>query len=76
MAGKENFFKAHWDWLVAVLGIAALGGAAAVFVPEMSETPDDAAAAYMAELNAKRPSHEGVAKADLSVLDASFKKVI
>ncbi len=76
MAGKENFFKAHWDWLVAVLGIAALGGAAAVFVPEMSETPDDAAAAYMAELNAKKPSHEGVAKADLSVLDAAFKKVI
>ena len=75
MAGKENFFKAHWDWLVAVLGIAALGGAAAVFVPEMSETPDDAAAAYMTELNARRPSHEGVAKADLSVLDAALGRV-
>ena len=43
MTGKESFFKAHWDWLLAILGIAALGGALAVFMPEMSATPDDAA---------------------------------
>jgi len=76
MTGKENFFKAHWDWLVAVIGIAALGGALAVFVPEMGETPEDAAAEYVSvELNGKKPLHEGVAKADLSVLDAALGRV-
>ena len=76
MTGKENFFKAHWDWLVAILGIAALGGALAMFVPEMGETPEAAAAEYNSvELNGKKPLHEGVAKADLSVLDAALGRV-
>ena len=73
MTGKENFFKAHWDWLVAILGIAALGGALAMFVPEMGETPEAAAAEYnLVELNGKKPLHEGVAKADLSVLNTAL----
>ena len=76
MTGKENFFKAHWDWLVAILGIAALGGALAMFVPEMGETPEAAAAEYNSvELNGKKPSHEGVDKADLSVLDKALGRV-
>lgn len=76
MAGKENFFKTHWDWLVAILGIAALGGALAVFVPEMGETPEGAAAEYNSvELNGRKPLHEGVAKADLSILDAAIDMV-
>ena len=75
MTGKENFFKAHWDWLVAILGIAALGGALAMFVPEMGETLEAAADEYNSvELNGKKPLHEGVAKADLSVLDAALGK--
>ena len=24
VASKENFFKAHWDWLVALGGVVAL----------------------------------------------------
>ena len=26
-ASKKNFFQAHWDWIVAFLGLAALAAA-------------------------------------------------
>ena len=28
-ASKQNFFAAHWDWLVAAVGFAVLAAAAA-----------------------------------------------
>lgn len=72
-APKQNFFAAHWDWLVALVGLAALAGAGAMFALALGESPESGAASYQAQLNAKHPAHEGVAAADLSVLDKAFR---
>ena len=40
MTGKESFFKAHWDWLVAILGLAAV--AAVLLLPMLVSSGDDA----------------------------------
>ena len=44
VASKENFFKAHWDWLVAIVGLAALGVAGFYLFSSLGRSPDDAAA--------------------------------
>lgn len=47
---KSNFFKDHYDWLVALVGVAALAGAGFLFVDSLGNTPDAARAACEAEL--------------------------
>ena len=43
MASKENFFKAHWDWLVAGAGLALLAASAALFAVRLGTSPEDGA---------------------------------
>ena len=75
MAAKENFFKAHWELFVALAGLAALGGAAAMLVPELGQGADAAVAEQENELRSVKPKNDSVAAADLSVLEASLKLV-
>lgn len=70
-ASKQNFFQAHWDWLVALGGVLALVGAGAMFAMTMGGTED--ATSYTGSLNAMRPAHEGVPAADLTVLEKSLR---
>ena len=72
-ASKKNFFQAHWDWIVAFLGLAALAAAGAYLGIGMGESPESAAQAYAARLNAIRPAHEGVAAVDLDVLQKAYR---
>ena len=72
-ASKQSFLAAHWDWLVALGGFAALAAAGVFLVPSLGLTPEDGAAEYESQLNAIKPAHEGVAAADLSVLANAYK---
>ena len=66
VASKENFFKAHWDWLVAIVGLAALGVAGFYLFSSLGRSPDDAAAECSAWMDAelKKP-HKGVEAVNL-----------
>ena len=75
MTGKENFFKAHWDWFVALAGLGALGAAVALLLPALAESEDGSESGCQAALANARPAHEGVPPADLSVLQAASRMV-
>jgi len=69
VASKENFFKAHWDWLVAVIGILALALAGFYLFSSLGQSPDEAASECSRWMNdeLKKP-HKGVAAVDLKPL--------
>ena len=73
MASKENFFKAHWDWLVAGAGIAVLLASAAVFVGRIGLSPEDGAMRCEMRLKAAKPAHEGVPAADMTLFQSVFR---
>lgn len=70
---KTNPVVEHWDWLVAVAGVAVLG----VFLLGFLSGTDgeQTAESYEADLNARSPSGKGVAVADMSIPDAAFALV-
>lgn len=57
---KKNFFKDHYDWLVALVGIALLVGVGVMFVSSLGDSPEEARAACAAELRQRRPKHKAV----------------
>ena len=73
MASKENFFKAHWDWLVAGAGIAALLASAAIFAGRIGLSPEDGAMRCEMRLKAAKPAHEGVPAADMTTFQTVFR---
>ncbi len=73
MTGKESFFKAHWDWLVAILGLAAV--ATVLLLPMLVSSGDDAESDVQAQLSAAKPAHDGVEPADRQLLQQAFQKV-
>ena len=73
MASKENFFKAHWDLLVAGAGILVLAASAAVFVGRLGTSPEDGVARCEMCLKAAKPAHEGVPAADMTLLQSVFR---
>ena len=66
---KQNFFKDHYDWLVAFVGLALLAGVVFLFVSSDNLSEEDARSACEAELKQRKPAHKDVAAADFSVLD-------
>ena len=66
---KQNFFKEHYDWLVAFVGLALLAGVVFLFVSSDNLSEEDARSACEAELKQRKPVHKDVAAADFSVLD-------
>ena len=73
MASKENFFKAHWDWIVAGAGLLALAASAAVFVGRLGLSPEDGALRCEMRLKAAKPAHEGVPAADMTIFQSVFR---
>lgn len=72
-ASKESFFKAHWDWLVAGAGLAALAVSAVVFVSRLGTSPEDGAMRCEMRLKAATPAHEGVPAADMTIFQSVFR---
>lgn len=66
---KQNFFKDHYDWLVAFVGLGLLAGVVFLFVSSDNLSEEDARSACEAELKQRKPTHKDVAAADFSILD-------
>lgn len=69
MSPKENFLKAHWDWLVAFAGIAALIVSVVLLLPALSDSPEAAAQRREEWLAATKPAHDEVEPVALDVLN-------
>lgn len=74
-ASKQNFFQAHWDWLVMGVGLAALAVSVVFLMPTLGTSAEDGADSCRQQLNATRPAHEGVAAANLDVLTKAYRVV-
>lgn len=74
MASRENFFTAHWDWLVAGLGVLALVGSAVLYVNALGVSPEAGAERCRERLLSQRPAHEGVPPADMTLFQNVFRK--
>ena len=73
MASKENFFKAHWDWLAMGGGIAVLIVSMAVLISRLGMSPEDGALRCEMRLKAAKPAHEGVPPADMTVFNSVLR---
>lgn len=73
-SSEKGFFAAHWDWLVAVLGIIALAGGAAFLVFEKSHDADLLAREASEEAAAvSKRTDTGVEKVDMIPYDVILK---
>ena len=72
---RQNFFQAHWDWLLALVGVAAFLAAGAFLVMSLGSSPDEAAGACEMRLDSVKPLHEGVPAVDLDVLQKAYRLV-
>ena len=66
---KQNFFKDHYDWLVALVGFGLLAGVGFLFVSSENLSEEDARSACEAELKQRTPAHKSVPAADFTVLN-------
>ena len=73
MASRENFFKAHWDWLAMGGGIAVLIVSMAVLISRLGMSPEDGALRCEMRLKAAKPAHEGVPPADMTVFNSVLR---
>jgi len=73
--GSNNFFKEHYDWLVALAGLAALGAAVAFLLMSYGKSPEGGAAEYTAIVSGKRAQGEGIAKNDMAEFSAIIRGV-
>ena len=65
-SGNQNFFVAHYDWIVLGVGILALLGGAAVFALSLGNDPDVAAAEEAASIDKMKPAETGVKPFDMA----------
>ena len=73
MASKENFFKAHWDWIAMGGGVAVLAFSLVVLVGRLGMSPEDGALRCEMRLKAAKPMHEGVAPADMTIFNSVLR---
>ena len=73
--GSSNFVKDHYDWIVALAGFAALVAAVVFLLLSYGRSPEGGASEYTAIVNGKRPQGEGIAKNDMSPLNAAVRGV-
>ena len=71
MKTKENFFKAHYDWIIAAVGVAALAVSVVLFLPALSNSPEAAVQRREAWLAAVKPAHNEVEPVPLGVLNGA-----
>ena len=70
--GKKGFFAAHWDWLVAFAGLAALVAGGLWFVTESAVDPDESANEVVASLG-RASSATGVTPVDMQDYERALK---
>ena len=65
-SNRANFFVAHYDWLAAGVGIAALAAGGAFFALALGEDADRIASEKAAEIDRLRPQEIGVQPIDMT----------
>lgn len=73
MASRENFFKAHWDWIAMFVGVAVLIVSIAVLMDRLGMSPEDGAMRCEMRLRAAKPAHEGVSAADMTIFNSVLR---
>lgn len=75
MIGKQSkgFFAAHWDWLLAGVGVLALAGGAAWMVMESGADPDEAARDEAASLDSGRSGGNKIADVEMLPYGVALK---
>ena len=71
-APNKNFFQAHWDWLVALGGLAILGVSIAFMMMEFGVDPEDKAQETKQEASGSKRKDNGVEKVSMRSYGAMF----
>lgn len=71
--GKENFFVAHYEWLVAGLGVVALVLGATFYVMALGEEEESTVASNVAQVERMKPAETGVKPIDMTSLQSASK---
>lgn len=74
-APQKGFLAAHWDWIVAIVAILALGASAAFAVIAFGEDPGQRADETRAELASIKRSELGVSRVEQGPFTAAFKEL-
>lgn len=72
-SGKENFFAAHYDWLVTGVGLVALLAAGGFYGMSLGDDPDELAAAKASDVDRMKPSDIGVKPVDMTTNSAAIR---
>lgn len=62
---KKNFFQAHWDWLIALAGLAILGASVFFMMTEFGIAPEDKAEETKREASIVKRKDNGVENVDM-----------
>lgn len=62
-----NFLTQHYEWIAAIVAIAALAFAAMFFMNALGEDGEASASAEVHRIDARKPGDSGVEKADMSM---------
>lgn len=71
----QNFFAAHYDVLVAIVGALALVGGIVFFVVSSGDDPDVAADEAVQQVRRLKPAKTGVAPVDMTAFDAVVRQI-
>lgn len=71
MNNNKSFFAAHWDWLLAIVAILALGGAIAWTVVELGVDPEESANEELSAITSKAPKTTTEKIADMVAFNAA-----
>ena len=70
---EGGFFAAHWDWLAAGVGLAALAVGVVMFVTSGGTDPDENADALVRRLMANKRSETGVKPVEMAQLERTLQ---
>ena len=70
---NKSFFAAHYDWIAAGVGLAALVAGGLVFALSLGADPDSAAAEEVARVDRLKPQETGVKPVDMTPYLLAYK---
>lgn len=71
--GNDNFFKAHYDWLVALAGAVALVLSAVYFASGLGVDAEQKADEALMKVKRMQPADTGVQRVDLAGFDTTLR---
>ena len=72
-SGNQGFLAAHYDWILAGVGVLALVGAGTFYALALGNDADGAARRSVAAVERMRPQETGVKAVDMSAYQAAIR---